>query len=45
MPERDEERVVVALISSADLTRVLRRGRPLDSVLLDADRQAVVAIG
>ncbi len=45
MPEGDEERAVVALISSADLTRVLRRGRPLDSVLLDADGQAVVAIG
>ena len=45
MPERDEERAVVALISSADLAQVLHRGRPLDSVLLDAERQAVVAIG
>ena len=45
LPEGDEERAVVALIASADLTEVLRRGRPLDSVLLDADRKAVVAIG
>ena len=45
MPQEDEELAVVVLIASSDLTQVLRRGRPFDSVLLDANRQAVVAIG
>lgn len=45
MPETEEDIAVVALVSSSDLDHVLRRGKPFDSVLLNADRQAVVAIG
>ncbi len=45
LPDGNETLGVVALFSPADLVRVLRRGRPFDSVLLDADQQAVVAIG
>ena len=45
LPEADEEISVVALVSSSDLAQVLRRGRPFDSVLLDAGQQPVVALG
>lgn len=41
----DRELAVVAVVSSSELSHVLRRGRPFDSVLLDAQRQPVVAIG
>lgn len=41
----DKDLAVVALISSSDLAQVLQRGRPFDAVLLDSDRQVVVAIG
>ncbi len=44
-PAGGEDIAVVALMTSSDLAQVLRRGKPFDSVLLDADRQAVVAIG
>ena len=40
-----EDRAVVALVSAAGFEQVLQRGNPFESVLLDADRQAVVAIG
>ncbi len=43
--EGGEDIAVVALVSTSRLAQVLRRGKPFDSVLLDADRQAVVAIG
>jgi signal transduction histidine kinase len=45
LSEEDNEIPVVALMSSSDLTQVLYRGRPFDSVLLDDDRKAVVAMG
>ncbi len=45
MPDGNESLAVVALTSSSDLEQVLRRGMPFDSVLLDADRRAVVALG
>jgi len=45
LPDGKEDFGVVALFSPADLIQVLRRGRPFDSVLLDVDQQAVVAIG
>ena len=41
----DEDLAVVVLVSSSDLARVLQRGRPFDAVLLDSDRQVVVAVG
>lgn len=44
-PGEDKTLAVVALTSSADLERVLRRGKPFDSVLLDTDGQAIVALG
>lgn len=45
LPEGGEDRVVVALVSSGELAQVLQRGKPFESVLLDKDRQAVVALG
>ncbi len=45
LPNGDESLAVVALTSSSDLEQVLHRGTPFDSVLLDADRRAIVAIG
>jgi two-component system NtrC family sensor kinase len=45
LPGQEENHPVVVLISSRDLAQVLRRGRPFDSVLLDPDQQAVVALG
>lgn len=45
LPGQQEELPVVALINSAELAQVLYRGRTFDSVLLDPDRQVVVAIG
>ncbi|MFQ5982778.1 MAG: ATP-binding protein [Woeseiaceae bacterium] len=41
----DEDLPVVAVVLSTDLAQVLRRGRPFDSVLLDAVRHPIVAIG
>lgn len=43
-PGEDKTLAVVALTSSADLEKVLRRGKPFDSVLLDTDGQAIVAL-
>lgn len=43
-PGEDKTLAVVALTSSADLERVLHRGKPFDSVLLDTDGQAIVAL-
>ncbi len=40
-----EDRAVVVLVSAAGFEQILQRGNPFESVLLDADRQAVVAIG
>lgn len=45
LPAADQELAVVALYSSSDFARVLRRSAPFDSVLLDAERQTVVTIG
>lgn len=45
LPAADQELAVVALYSSSDLARVLRRSAPFDSVLLDSDRQTIVTIG
>ena len=45
LADTGEELPVVALVTSNDLAQVLYRGKPFDSVLLDPDRQAVVAIG
>lgn len=45
LPGEAQGQPVLALVSSSGLTRVLYRGRPFESVLLDPDRQAVVAIG
>ncbi len=44
-PGEDKTLAVVALTSSADLEKVLHRGKPFDSVLLDTDGQAIVALG
>ena len=44
-PDESEDLAVVALMSSTDLLRVLRRGAPFDSVLLDADKRVIVAAG
>ncbi len=44
-PGGDKTQAVVALTSSAHLERVLHRGKPFDSVLLDTDGQAIVALG
>ena len=41
----DEETGVVAMMSSSDLSQVLGGGGAFDSVLLDSEQQAVVAIG
>lgn len=45
LADAEEELPVVALVTSNDLSHVLYRGKPFDSVLLDPERQAVVAIG
>ena len=45
LPDESEDLAVVALMSSAELLQVLQRGAPFDSVLLDADKQVVVAVG
>ncbi len=45
LPDEEKDRPVVAIVSSAELSRVLRRGTPFDSVLLDPEWQPVVAIG
>jgi len=45
LPDADQDLAVVALVSYSDLAQVLRRGGAFDSVLLDPDRQAVVAKG
>ncbi len=45
LSDGEEDRAVVALVTSSDLAQVLHRGKPFESVLLGADRQAVVAIG
>jgi signal transduction histidine kinase len=45
LPDEDADQAVVAIISAADLSRVLRRGRPFDSVLLDPQRHPLAAIG
>lgn len=44
-PHEQKDRTVVAVVSSADLSQVLRRGMPFDSVLLDPEWQPVVAMG
>ena len=44
-PGEDKTQAVVALTSSARLEKVLHRGKPFDSVLLDTDGQAIVALG
>jgi signal transduction histidine kinase len=45
LPGKEKDSSVVAIVSPADISQVLRRGRPFDSVLLDPDWQPVVAIG
>ncbi|NOR66762.1 MAG: HAMP domain-containing protein, partial [Woeseiaceae bacterium] len=45
LPGGEKDSPVVAIVSPADLSQVLRRGRPFDSVLLDPDWQPVVAMG
>jgi signal transduction histidine kinase len=45
LPDVEEESPVVALVSASDLSQVLYRGKPFESVLLDPERHAVVAIG
>ncbi len=45
LPGEEKESPVVAIISPADISKVLSRGRPFDSVLVDPDWQPVVAIG
>lgn len=44
-PGEDKTLAVVALTSSSRLQKVLHRGKPFDSVLLDTDGQAIVALG
>jgi len=45
LPEETDDLAVVALMSSADLQKVLRRGGPFESVLLDADQQTIIGTG
>ncbi|MFQ6005170.1 MAG: sensor histidine kinase [Woeseia sp.] len=45
LADDEDEQPVVAVISSADLSQILRRGRPFDSVLLDTGRQPLVSLG
>ena len=45
LSDEDKDIPVVAIVSSAELSRVLLRGRPFESALLDPDRQPLVAIG
>ena len=45
LPGESEDLAVVALMSSADLQKVLRRSGAFDSVLLDADQQTIIGPG
>jgi len=45
LPGEGKDSAVVAFVSPADLSQVLSRGRPFDSVLVDPDWQPVVAVG
>jgi signal transduction histidine kinase len=45
LPDEEKDLPVVAVVSSAQLSQALRRGRPFDSVLLGPEWQPVVAIG
>jgi len=45
LPDVEKDLPVVAVVSSAELSLALRRGRPFDSVLLGPEWQPVVAIG
>ncbi len=45
LPGGEKDSPVVAIVSPADLSQVLRRGRPFDSVLVDPEWHPVVAIG
>ena len=45
LPDEEKDLPVVAIVSAADLSQVLRRGKPFDSVLLDPEWQPVVALG
>ena len=45
LPDEEKDLPVVAVVSSAELSLALRRGRPFDSVLLGPEWQPVVAIG
>lgn len=45
LADEDADLPVVAIVSTAGLKQVLARGRPFESVLLDPERQPIVAIG
>ena len=45
LPDEENDSPVVAVVSSAQLSQALHRGKPFDSVLLGPEWQPVVAIG